>query len=579
MSSSLSKTNENKLIHSNSLSKSRDKSIHYENDIIGYYLSKCVGKKISKFFSCFIGLNLKESVEKKYRRLLMLFTIIIGDIIAICFATLTFMFLNDFKVSLDFSSVLFFNNVIVSFIFTVMLVLFLAIRTKKNFDVVLFFFFCVIGIEAIDMAHICGNKGILSSCNISLLSIPLIICLFVYESTKTKLFFIGIFVINIVAMFVYDICMTSIQKPALLEYINRDYYLNMIIVWVDVLLPIFLLVFLYFLRTVSEMKFLKKRVKTVFKHMQNFEVEEREANELIAHLEIDSSLFRIQFNDIKIVKTVGSGGSNSIVFEVDWKGTKACFKCFKIQDFLEKERFREFEKEAKILASVSHPNILVFYGCSLEAPRIGILMEFCTNGDIQTYLEWNTDTSHIKKVDWLIEICKAMNYLHSKNIIHRDLKPRNVLLNKQLVCKVMDFGISKIVGNTIKSKTHRVGTLKYMAPEVSTSSNYDEKVDVFSFSIMLFEVITNNFDPYGSETSGAGSFNIDFKIANDSNFRPDINNTSIKPHIYLSNLMENCWNHNPKNRPSFEKIINILENKKEIKVKKKKKKKKSKKKK
>lgn len=556
---SLKNNSKRSLVGSNSKkSKFSDyaESLDEEKNIIGYYLSKVCGKKISNCISCFIGINLKETVGGKYQRVVSFVSIIFSLVVTPFFAITGFIFTCDMDFTKNIrSSIIVINEFVATVLFSIIIFLFITIRSKKlkNIGEWLFFFMIIIGFEVIDVAHICGNKGILSSNNIGLLSCPLIVTLFVYDNIKAKIFFIVFWILNICGLFVYDIIFYKEHTELVIVYIKKDYIQNMIICYVSSTLTIFLFIGLFFLKSVSHMKFLKNRVKAQEKHLEDYIVEEKEASENFAKININESLFEIDYDELKIKKTIGRGGSNSVIFEVEWNDDIFAFKCFKLNDFLNQEKFKEFEKEACILGSVSHPNILRFFGCTVKIPRIGIIMELCTNGDLKVYLEFNNDISQDQRLEWLSQICKAMIYLHSKKIIHRDLKPSNVLLDKDLICKIMDFGISRMYGNlTNNSKTSRVGTLRYMSPEISVGSIYNEKTDIFSFGIVMYEILTNNFNPYNVESE----HNIDRKVADNPRFRPNLVNT--KTYLYQQEIMETCWNHHPDKRPSFNKILKDL---------------------
>jgi serine/threonine protein kinase len=99
------------------------------------------------------------------------------------------------------------------------------------------------------------------------------------------------------------------------------------------------------------------------------------------------------------------------------------------------------------------------------------------------------------KLKLLSDISKGMEYIHFKKLIHRDLKLENVL-----VTKITDFGISKKISENLNSNTMRVGTKLYMAPEVILTNNYNQKCDVFSFSIMMFQLLTKKINNIYDET-------------------------------------------------------------------------------
>lgn len=292
---------------------------------------------------------------------------------------------------------------------------------------------------------------------------------------------------------------------------------------------------------------------------QILEEQKAEKEEKVIQLKVNKKLFEIEYSSVKLVKVIGEGGSGAIVYKAKWQGNLVAFKVFKTSLVLNEEgNFKDFESEVSLISSLSHPNILIFYGCSLKAPRIGILMEFCCNGDMEKYIRTNPIPTFTEKLRFLNEIAAGCSFLHSKNVIHRDLKFQNVLLNDKLTPKIMDFGLSRIAKMDGKM-TKCLGTSVYMAPEVTLGKIYDEKVDVFSFGIMMFEILTENLNPY-KDILDEGK-NVEMTVANNPNCRPKFTSRQINLYqgdekfIWFIKLMKRAWSDDPFNRPSFGKII------------------------
>ena len=149
-----------------------------------------------------------------------------------------------------------------------------------------------------------------------------------------------------------------------------------------------------------------------------------------------------------------------------------------------------------MLARLRHRYILNFIGASLRPPNLAIITEFIDTGSLYDTLFSKTKRINFQlyqKTDLMYQVAQAMLYLHQCKIIHRDLKSKNVLveaLGNIYVPKVCDFGLAKSkdsIHGSQNSNTLSVGTPLYMAPEVVISSSYDNKCDVFSFGIMLWE--------------------------------------------------------------------------------------------
>jgi len=184
-----------------------------------------------------------------------------------------------------------------------------------------------------------------------------------------------------------------------------------------------------------------------------------------AHLKITERLFEVDYSTIKLLSKLGAGGSGGSVYLCEWQQKRVAFKCFKsVIICSNRVIFDEFEHEVSILASVSHANIVAFYGACLHPPRIGYLMEYCELGDLKNYFE-NVDElpSWPERVRMMKEIAMAMVLLHAKGVIHRDLKAENVLLSKDKSIRVMDFGLSKLIqmSQSVRNMTAAIGNSSF----------------------------------------------------------------------------------------------------------------------
>lgn len=260
-----------------------------------------------------------------------------------------------------------------------------------------------------------------------------------------------------------------------------------------------------------------------------------------ANFTIDKKLFFINYDDLTIMKKIGSGGGDAVVFKADWKGSPVAFKCFRVADvFLNDSLFAEFEKEASLLMAISHPHIIRVFGCTIKSPRVGIVMELCDNGDLSMYLQSHPDTPLSIRIVWLAGVAAAISHIHSVGVIHRDIKPDNVFLDHELISKLADFGLGRSIGDhTACVKTRHVGTLGFISPEVVSGTTYNEACDVYSFGVTMYAVLTGKFKPYGSQT------NVDYRSAMDPAFRPEIDDIECG----VLDVIVSCWKHDPAERP------------------------------
>ncbi|XXG71783.1 hypothetical protein AAC387_Pa07g1029 [Persea americana] len=211
---------------------------------------------------------------------------------------------------------------------------------------------------------------------------------------------------------------------------------------------------------------------------------------------------------------------------------------------------REFAQEVYIMRKVRHKNVVQFIGACTRAPSLCIVTEYMSGGSVYDFLHKQKGTFKLPSLLRVaIDVSKGMNYLHQNNIIHRDLKAANLLMDENEVVKVADFGVARV---QIQSgvMTAETGTYRWMAPEVIEHKPYDHKADVFSFGIVLWELITGKV-PYEYLTPLQAAVGVVQK-----GLRPTIPKHT---HPKLAELLERCWQKDPSLRPDFSKIIEVLQ--------------------
>eukprot|EP01102_Stenamoeba_stenopodia_P009474 TRINITY_DN2796_c0_g2_i2.p1 TRINITY_DN2796_c0_g2~~TRINITY_DN2796_c0_g2_i2.p1 ORF type:complete len:572 (-),score=128.79 TRINITY_DN2796_c0_g2_i2:239-1954(-) len=282
-------------------------------------------------------------------------------------------------------------------------------------------------------------------------------------------------------------------------------------------------------------------------HMHNVPVGNKGIkSNLLKKLEESDSV--ISFEDLKIEKEIARG-SFGIVYRGLFRGTEVAVKKLLVQN-LNSRQFEDFLQEIMLMKKLRHPNILLYMGVCTAMPNLCIVTEFMNRGSL-----WDVLHNYQIPLDWrlifkmAIDAAKGMTYLHGDKppIIHRDLKSGNILIDSSFTAKIADFGLSKIKDIT-NQMTGQTGTPGYMAPEVINSQKYTEKVDVYSFGVILWELITRQA-PY----AGIKPLQVLFAVVQGS--RPQIP-YNCPPG--LSQLITSCWHHNPDRRPHFVDIITIL---------------------
>ncbi|XP_003383207.1 PREDICTED: mitogen-activated protein kinase kinase kinase MLT-like [Amphimedon queenslandica] len=197
----------------------------------------------------------------------------------------------------------------------------------------------------------------------------------------------------------------------------------------------------------------------------------------------------ISFLDLEFYEKLGGGAAGS-VYRAKWKSKD---KIVAVKKLL------ELEKEAEVLSSLSHRNVVQFFGAVITKPNYCLVTEYAELGSLYEYLRSNTiDFNQIRL--WAKQIAMGMNYLHFEApipVIHRDLKSRNVVIAQDLTAKICDFGSSKFHKHTTQMSL--VGTFPWMAPEVIKQERVTAACDVFSYSVVLWEILTSEIPFKGLE--------------------------------------------------------------------------------
>ncbi|RLM80492.1 serine/threonine-protein kinase EDR1 [Panicum miliaceum] len=199
----------------------------------------------------------------------------------------------------------------------------------------------------------------------------------------------------------------------------------------------------------------------------------------------------IPWEDLDIGERIGLG-SYGEVYHADWNGTEVAVKKFLDQD-LSGVSLEQFKCEVRIMSRLRHPNVVLFLGYVTQPPNLSILTEYLPRGSLYRLLHRpNSQVDEVRRLKMALDVAKGMNYLHSSHptIVHRDLKSPNLLVDKNWVVKVSDFGMSRLKHHTFLSSKSTAGTPEWMAPEVLRNEPSNEKCDVYSFGVILWELAT-----------------------------------------------------------------------------------------
>ncbi|RDX62530.1 Serine/threonine-protein kinase HT1, partial [Mucuna pruriens] len=213
---------------------------------------------------------------------------------------------------------------------------------------------------------------------------------------------------------------------------------------------------------------------------------------------------------------------------------------------------QQFQQEVMMLATLKHPNIVRFIGACRKPMVWCIVTEYAKGGSVRQFLMKRQNRSVPLKlaVKQALDVARGMAYVHGLGLIHRDLKSDNLLIFGDKSIKIADFGVARIEVQT-EGMTPETGTYRWMAPEMIQHRPYTQKVDVYSFGIVLWELITGML-PFQNMTAVQAAFAVVNK-----NVRPIIPNDCLP---VLRDIMTRCWDPNPDVRPPFAEIVGMLEN-------------------
>ncbi|XP_013178221.1 PREDICTED: serine/threonine-protein kinase Nek8 isoform X1 [Papilio xuthus] len=203
---------------------------------------------------------------------------------------------------------------------------------------------------------------------------------------------------------------------------------------------------------------------------------------------------RFKLHKLIVLRTIGKGTyGNVYLCEKRNKKSLAVVKDIELNTKLQNHN-KEIANEIKILATMSHPNIIKFYNCYYEEKHVMICMEYATKGNLAEYM-FERCPNLIKQTEILFyfsQVLLGVRYIHNLDIIHRDLKAENILLTGThgVIVKIGDFGISKMLASAKKTSTV-IGTPYYLAPELCEGKPYDTKSDVWALGCMLYEMCTH----------------------------------------------------------------------------------------
>ena len=316
------------------------------------------------------------------------------------------------------------------------------------------------------------------------------------------------------------------------------------------------------------------RDKNIFDRNNNFnnerdlkeelEIEKMKCNRLQAELDklkakkeiintknILQYVHKISYDSLGLGKKIGQGGFSEI-FESHWMGIPIAVKVI-FDPNINEALLEEFNNEIEKLFILRHPYIIQLYGITdnEKNQKLAVITELAPRGSLFDYLHKNPKTKNNLSLEFKNKITKqlihTMAYIHSRGYVHRDLKTQNILLDKNLDMKLCDFGLTKLKSELNSGSGQFAGTPCYMAPELFDRKFYDDKIDVFAFGTVVWEIYTQKIPYFNCE-----ALEIKQKVTKGE----ELICSSIVPK-QIASLIEKCRRVKPSERPSFKEMENM----------------------
>ena len=270
----------------------------------------------------------------------------------------------------------------------------------------------------------------------------------------------------------------------------------------------------------------------------------------------------IGLNEVSFQRKIGAGSAGT-TYLAEWRGAQVAVKVAGYTG----ASMEGWRAEVDALTRLRHPNIIQYLGCVVSPPTYCLVLEFCDAGDLYRALRFPTPAGLLLRVSRAV--ATGMGYLHRRQIMHRDLKSSNVLLTTAGGVKLTDFGVAVqvAVGERVAAGTAagaspmdafehscdplttETGTYRWMAPEVTRHEGYSKSADVFSYAMLLFELLTHEV-PFADRPPLQAAVAIGLQ-----DLRPPLPEGVPTP---VERLVKACWSRRPNARPKFEEIVLTL---------------------
>ena len=256
----------------------------------------------------------------------------------------------------------------------------------------------------------------------------------------------------------------------------------------------------------------------------------------------------------KVIEFLGEGSfGKAYLAQCDSDNNKYVIKQISLEGMSDEEK-RDTFNEVVILKKLDHPNIIKLKEVFIQRkPKsaLNIVTEYADGGDLNKKIEEQKKKKELFKenqiIDYITQICLALQHVHKKKIIHRDLKSGNIFLMKSGIVKLGDFGIAKGLQSTWEKAKTLVGTPYFLSPEIITNKPYDAKSDIWALGVLLYELMTFRM-PFNAVSLPLLSIKINRGV-----YKPPPSNYSHE----IRDLLKKCLTVDPEKRPSIDDILKL----------------------
>ncbi|MEJ2616223.1 MAG: serine/threonine-protein kinase, partial [Ignavibacteriaceae bacterium] len=252
----------------------------------------------------------------------------------------------------------------------------------------------------------------------------------------------------------------------------------------------------------------------------------------------------------KILENLGEGGMGVVYLAEDTKlKRQVAIKFLPLNISSNEEERKRFEIEAQAAAALNHPNIATIYSIEESDGQMFIVMEYIDGKELKEIIEHkHVEAEYIQTlqmnevINYATQIAEGLEAAHKKGIIHRDIKSSNILITDENKVKIMDFGLAKVDKSAHLTKVGTtIGTAAYMSPEQARGEEVDKRTDIWSFGIVLYEMLTGEL-PFKGDYDQAVIYSI-------MNSEPELIQISAKEKgSEIKQIVEKALRKNPENR-------------------------------